>query len=214
MFAYRNKLLNPLNKTSKTLLIHLCVLGFGFGRVTHAQTESAIKNEFRHPAKNFRPMVRWWWPGGDVTDEEIKKEIGLLDSAGFGGAEIQPFVPFDAHSMPKDEVDRINDFPTPTFFKHVRAAADAAKLRGMWIDDTFGTGWPLGGGLAITPELSSIELRSADTVLKGPNSSPGKQTIPEWQPGVIATYLMRAGWLAPWPSGWEARCRVGESAPL
>ena len=187
----------------KTLLTLFCV--FGFGAVAHAQTESAIKNEFVHPAKKFRPMVRWWWPGGDVTDEEIKREIGLLDSSGFCGAEIQPFVPFDTRSMPKDEFDRINDFATPAFFKHVRTAADAAKVRGMGIDDTFGTGWPLGGGLAITPELSSIELRFADNVFFGPNPIPGKLTIPQWQPGSIATLMMRAGWQQPWPSGWEAR---------
>jgi hypothetical protein len=150
-------------------------------------------------------MVRWWWPGEDVTDEEIRKEIGFLDSAGFGGAEIQPLVPFDTRSMPKDEVDRINDFATPAFFDHVRVAADAAKLRGMWIDDTFGTGWPFGGGSAITPELSSIELRFADNVVVGPKPSPGKLTIPQFQPGLIASLLTRAGWTTAWPEGWQAR---------
>ena len=79
MFSHRNRL--------KTLLIFLCAASFGLGSVSHSQTPSAIRNEFRHPAKKFRPMVRWWWPGGDVTDEEIQREIGLLDSAGFGGAE-------------------------------------------------------------------------------------------------------------------------------
>lgn len=150
-------------------------------------------------------MVRWWWPGGDVTDAEIKREIGLLDSAGFGGAEIQPLVPFDTRPLPTDEVDRLNDFATPSFFQHVRVAADAAKVRDMWIDDTFGTGWPFGGGSAITPELSSIELRFADNVIDGPKPFPGKLAIPQFQPGLIASLLARAGMQPPWPDGWEAR---------
>jgi hypothetical protein len=77
MFSHRNHLM------STTFLILLCVAGFGLGSVARSQTQSAIRNEFRRPAKRFRPMVRWWWPGGDVTDEEIQSEIGLLDSAGF-----------------------------------------------------------------------------------------------------------------------------------
>ena len=34
-------------------------------------------------------MVRWWWPGGDVTPHELRREIRVLDETGFGGAEIQ-----------------------------------------------------------------------------------------------------------------------------
>ena len=74
----------------------------------------------------------------------------------------------------------MNDFATPTFFKHVRVAADAAKAHGMWIDETFGTGWPFGGGLAITPELSAIELRFADNIVVGPKQYSGKLAIPSF----------------------------------
>ena len=34
-------------------------------------------------------MVRWWWPGDDVDEVAIKREIAELAAAGFGGAEIQ-----------------------------------------------------------------------------------------------------------------------------
>src|SRR5271166_6302686 len=168
-----------------------------------SQDEATIKSEFRDPAKQYRPMVRWWWPGADVTDKEIEREIGLLDAAGFGGAEIQPFVTFDTRNMPKDEAARVNDFATPSFFQHVRAAADAAKARGMWIDYTFGTGWPFGGGLAVTPELSAIELRSSDTVVDGPKAFSGKLTIPDWQPGLIASMMLHSGMKPDWPADWQ-----------
>src|SRR5208337_1677159 len=187
----------------KAILICVCVIIASTACQLLSQDEAAIKNEFRNAAKQYRPMVRWWWPGGDVTDQEIRREIRILDTAGFGGAEIQPFVTFDTRTMPKEEISLVNDFATPSYFKHVRVAADAAKAHGMWIDDTFGTGWPLGGGLAITPELSPIELRNTDTIVDGPKAFSGKLQIPQWQPGLIASMMLHAGMEPNWPSGWE-----------
>jgi len=174
-------------------------------RPLFSQEEAKARSEFRNPAKQYRPMVRWWWPGGDVTDKEIVREIGLLDAAGFGGAEIQPFVTFDTSTLPTDEAARVNDYATPAFYQHVRVAADAAKARNMWLDYTFGTGWPFGGGLAITPELSAIELRFADTIVDGPKVFSGKLTVPQWQPGLIASMMLRAGKNPEWPAGWQDR---------
>jgi hypothetical protein len=174
-------------------------------RPAFSQDEATVQHEFRDPAKQYRPMVRWWWPGADVTDNEIQREIGLLDAAGFGGAEIQPFVTFDTRDMPKEEAVRVNEYASPRFFQHVRAAADAAKARGMWIDYTFGSGWPFGGGLTVTPELSAIELRSSDTVVDGPKAFSGKLTIPNWQPGLIASMMLHAGMKPDWPADWQER---------
>lgn len=152
-------------------------------------------------------MVRWWWPGGDVTDQEIRREVSILDSHGFGGAEIQPFniFVFLPGLLSKEEMERANDFATPAFFKHVRVAADAAKSHGIWIDDTFGTGWPFGGGLAITPELSSIDLRFADNIVVGPQKYSGKLAIPEFHPDPIASVIKKVGAEPVWPKGWEER---------
>ena len=159
-------------------------------------------------------MVRWWWPGGDVTDQEIRREIGILDGHGFGGAEIQPlntftFLPqefaFAPHNLSQQKIERLSDFATPAFFSHVRVAADAAKARGMWVDDTFGSGWPFGGGPAITPELSAIELRSADNIAVGPKSYSGKLQVPEFQPDLMESLLIKAGSKPVWPKGWEER---------
>jgi hypothetical protein len=155
-------------------------------------------------------MVRWWWPGGDVTDQEIRREISILDSHGFGGAEIQPFntFVFTPHLLSNEEMERVNDFATPTFFKHVRVAAAAANVHGMWIDDTFGTGWPFGGGLVITPDLSAIELRSADNFVVGPKSYSGKLDIPKFHPDPIASLLTKVGSQPVWPKGWEDRFEI------
>lgn len=198
---------NFLLKAWVSTVVFMSLIAPGLSPTVKAQTESAIRNEFRTPPKQFRPMVRWWWPGGDVTDQEIEREISILDSHGFGGAEIQPFniFVFTPGLLSKQEMERVNDFATPTFFKHVRVAADAAKAHGMWIDDTFGTGWPFGGGLAITPELSSIDLRFTDNIVFGPQKYSGKLAIPEFHPDPIAGLLKKVGAEPIWPKGWEER---------
>lgn len=182
-----------------------CLVTVGMCRPLQAQDASAIRSEFRNPGKQYRPMVRWWWPGADVTDKEIDREIDILDKNGFGGAEIQPFVTFDTSKMSKEEAAKVNAYATPAFFHHVRVAADAAKAHHMWIDYTFGSGWPFGGGMAITPELSSIELRYADTVVQGPKVFSGKLAIPQWHPDLIAAMALRGGRKPDWPEGWVKR---------
>ena len=198
---------NFLVRAGVAIVVFVSVFAPGLTPSLNAQTEIAVRHEFQNPPKQFRPMVRWWWPGGDVTDQEIEREISILDSHGFGGAEIQPFniFVFTPGLLSKEEMARVNDFATPTFFKHVRVAVDAAKAHGMWIDDTFGTGWPLGGGLAITPELSSIDLRFADNIVVGPQKYSGKLTIPEFHPDPIASLIKKVGAEPVWPQGWEER---------
>jgi hypothetical protein len=182
-----------------------CVAGLADSRPLLAQSTNKIKQDFQNPPKQYRPMVRWWWPGDDVSDDEIRREIGLLDGAGFGGAEIQPFVTFDTRSLPKEEVAKINEYATPAYFNHVRAAMDAAKANGMWIDYTFGTGWPFGGGSVITPELSAIELRFADTTVDGPKTFSGKLDIPQWKPDLLTSMMIQGGLKPQWPDGWKER---------
>ena len=115
----------------------------------------------------MRPMVRWWWPGGDVTAGELRREVRTLDEAGFGGAEIQAFRIGLKTDVPADVAARVNDYPTPSFYGKVRAAAEEARDRGLFLDLTLGSGWPFGGGDVTTPELASIELRFTRKAISG-----------------------------------------------
>jgi hypothetical protein len=108
----------------------------------------------------MRPLVRWWWPGGDVTPKELRREVRILDEAGFGGAEIQAFRIGLKTAVTADVAARVNDYPSPSFYRKVRAAAEEARDRGRFLDLTLGSGWPFGGGDVITPELASIECDS------------------------------------------------------
>lgn len=149
--------------------------------------------------------MRWWWPGNDVADAELRREIGVLDQSGFGGAEIQAFNKgLPAGSVSDAQLQRINSFATPSFFRHVAVAADEARKHGMYIDYTFGSGWPFGGGDAITPELSSIELRSTHLSVAGPASFREQLQIPSVTDGDAQT---GSNILKGLPDGWAERMK-------
>lgn len=161
-----------------------------------------VQQQFKAPAKAYRPLVRWWWPGNDVTAPELQREVGVLDAAGFGGAEIQPFN-IGLPKLPPDVAKRVNDYPTPSFFKNVAAAVEAAKQHGMYMDYTFGSGWPFGGA-EITPELASIELRHSHVSVQGPAKLHTRLELPTIYDGdPLSAHNIAKGL----PEGWEQRLK-------
>lgn len=161
-----------------------------------------VAQQFKRPATKFRPMVRWWWPGGDVTNAELRHEIDLMDQAGLGGAEIQPFSLALSPRMSVAARQKVNDYLTPTFFGHVGAAIEEARSHGMWLDFTFGSGWPFGGAGVVTPELASVELASTHQTIRGPVHFHGKIPMPQL-PASIANNTSL-------PSDWEQRFKDRE----
>lgn len=175
------------------------------GQAPDATSSAIVRKLFQSPPKKYRPIARWWWPGNDVTEVELRREIGVLDQAGFGGAEIQAFVKgFATQGMPPEQLRRVNGFATPSFFQHVAVAIDEARSHGMFIDYTFGSGWPFGGGLDITPELASIELRSTHLSISGPAKFRERLQVPSLDDG---DPLNGANALKGLPDGWPDRMR-------
>jgi hypothetical protein len=176
-------------------LAALGVLCAVMGAQLSAQTVVTVAQQFQNPAKEYRPMVRWWWPGGDVTDAELRREIDLLDGANFGGAEIQPFVIGLNPKMPEAARKRVDDYLTPEFFAHMKAALEEARAHGMWLDYTFGSGWPFGGAGVVTPELASVELRSAHQSVRGPVHFHQKIMMPDLGAAIAGDPNLPPGWL-------------------
>lgn len=175
------------------------------GMEVGAAGSTFVRQQFQSPAKKYRPLVRWWWPGNDVAEAELRREIDVLDKAGFGGTEIQAFSKgFANKDFSQAQIQRINSFATPSFFRHVRVAVEEARNHGMFVDYTFGSGWPFGGGDAITPELSSIELRSTRLSVAGPAKFNEKLQIPSITDG---DPLTGSDVLNELPNGWAERMR-------
>ena len=112
-------------------------------------------------------MVRWWWPGNDVDEKELKREVDALADNWFGGAEIQPFAGGLDPKAGKDEMARRDSFDTDNYYEHLRAMLDEAQKRGMTIDLTLGSGWPSGGG-HISAQQSMKTLLWGEKFVDGP----------------------------------------------
>jgi len=104
--------------------------------------------------------------------------------------------------MPEATRKRVDDYLTPTFFAHMKAALDEARTKGMWLDYTFGSGWPFGGAGVVTPELASVELRSAHQTIRGPVHFHEKIVMPG--PDTRTTKDANL------PPGWVSRFRQRE----
>lgn len=100
---------------------------------------------FADPPLEFGPMTRWWWPGGDVEQAELEREIALFAENGFAGVEIQPFTMGLSAAADSDERGRVMSWDTEPFYRKLRATLDAALEHGLIVDLSNGSGWPTGG---------------------------------------------------------------------
>lgn len=99
---------------------------------------------FEKPSLHYAPFTRWWWPGNDVTQDELVREINLFADNNIGGVEIQAF----ALVMPakgKGRGDRIMTYDTPAYYENLIRVMEEAQKRGLTVDMTDGSGWPAGG---------------------------------------------------------------------
>src|SRR6202034_4617351 len=135
--------------------------------------QDALRINFENPPAAARPMVRWWWPGGDVSDEEIARELRIIKDAGFGGVEIQSFKD-GLNPVPTAEVARrVDSFLAPEWFNHVKYAIEEGGRLGLDVDLTFGSGWPFGGPY-IPLQLSGQKLIVHQTAVTGPSTFTGR----------------------------------------
>lgn len=206
-----------LGHNSRRLALSLATLVLIFGPVSTRSEDVAsalrstqpIRSEFQNPPKAYRPMVRWWWPGNDVKNTELRREVAELDRAGFGGAEIQSmFMNFGAN-LPDDQRARLYEFGTSSFFNHLRTVVDETRSRGMWIDLTFTSGWPYGGGDAVTPKRAVTELLYSEAAAAGSARFHQKLNLPVLGSSPIGSFvhMMLGDPIQSNPPGWDERLK-------
>ena len=117
-----------------------------------------LARDFVHPPADARPMVRWWWFGGAVEDDELAREIRAMKQGGFGGFEIQPVYPLAIDGTIPGVVNK--PYLSDAFLKEVSFVNATGRAEGMRVDVTLGSGWPFGGPW-ITPDLASSTIKLA-----------------------------------------------------
>jgi len=121
---------------------------------------------FKSPPVDYAPFTRWWWPGNDVTQPELLREVNLLADNGFGGVEIQPFVRGMNQNPKADELARIQSWDSPGYYENIRAVLAQARQRGLTVDMSDGSGWSTGGS-HLTAEDNFLTLNHARVAVRG-----------------------------------------------
>ena len=107
-----------------------------------ANETDELYNAFIDPPANAGPFVRWWWNGNCVEEQEIKRELNVMHSAGIGGVEINS-IAMPSHAM-KTGAEPLQ-WAGKEWINMVRTASVTAKELGMMTDLIVGSGWPFGG---------------------------------------------------------------------
>ncbi len=170
------------------VLIILCMISVAISGCSDKETATPIPtvvtapeevfNEtlWDHPPMDNRPYVRWWWPGGDVQEEQLKSDLELLKESGFGGVEIQPLL----LGLTPEEIENnpnIRTVGTPEFFEKVRIASEEARKLGLGFDVTLGSGWSTGVLNASSAAEKQLLMSSLEMV--GPAQFEGPLPMPD-----------------------------------
>ena len=131
---------------------------------------------FKNPPNIEKPMVRWYWPGLDVEEKELRQEIKDMHDIGIGGAELQPFMIGQPKGLRKSDPERFkrsHRFMHDYHYEMMKAVIDEAKSRGMFIDITGNSAWPAGGN-HISVEKSLRTLLFGTAKVTGGSTFKGK----------------------------------------
>ncbi|MEM1135455.1 MAG: glycosyl hydrolase [Bacteroidota bacterium] len=125
--------------------------------------EKLFVEKFKNPEATARPFFRWWWNGNKVEEEELVRELKIMQEAGGGGIEINPIALAD-FAQPLDIAEK--EWLSEEWNQLLKKVAEEAKKFGLVTDLIVGTGWPFGGRF-IAPEETLQGLKMEITPVKG-----------------------------------------------
>lgn len=106
-------------------------------RLSHYNTSAGFAEEFRSPAGNTRPRIRWWLPSAYLSMGGIENDIRSMAEAGFGGAEVVPMPRFDIPG------DLTIEWGTPRWKAFAEHILETAGKYNFTIDFSMTPFWPL-----------------------------------------------------------------------
>jgi hypothetical protein len=162
------------------------VVAIAFAQLpSNSMSAAQLREAFAHPPDDARIMMRWWWFGSAVTEQELARELRVMKAAGVGGVEIQPVYPVALD----DPAHQFKNLPyiSGEFLDRVRFTSQQARELGLRVDVTLGSGWPYGG--PHTPvTLAAGKLRYEQAVVPSGASS---VALPDMENGetLLAAFL-------------------------
>jgi hypothetical protein len=167
----------------------LTVPGAAFGASAAPATASAVDPAvFADPTIDYRPGVRWWWPGNAASEADLIEQLDYLAENGFGMVEI---VAFSQSYLAEDgssgsiyaaesgyDTEALLDYESPEFFAKLDAVVAHANELGITVDLNIGSGYlanddsidladsqstlALGRATVRVDEAGAVELVSGD----------------------------------------------------
>lgn len=131
-------------------------------------------------------MMRWWWFGPAVTNEELEREVLAMKEGGIGGFEIQPVYPLELDD-PARGIRNLT-YLSDRFLDALRFVDQKARETGMRLDLTLCSGWPYGGS-NVPVNQSAGMLRVVRVPIPG-----GDDSVPV--PGLEEGESLLAAWAA------------------
>lgn len=139
-------------------LLLLALILSHYYMVNAAMTSSDAYRLFQNPTNKYRPFIRWWWNGNKVEEQELLRELNLLNEVGIGGIEINPIAfPGDDNSTSKQSLVWLSD----EWIDLVGKVTDEAKKKNMTCDLLVGSGWPFGSENTPREKTASVMLTYA-----------------------------------------------------
>ena len=153
--------LTPMKRATHFLLIGIILLLCQCQPRHDGPSTEQLYAEFRQPASEYRPFVRWWWNGDKVEADELVRELRLLKEADIGGVEINPIAfPTYCDSLGKASLPWLS----PEWIDMLKVCFDEADSLGMTCDLLVGSGWPFGAEFLKEDERAQIVVNYAETV--------------------------------------------------
>ena len=108
--------------------------------------------EFASPDFEYRPGVRWWWPGNAASTEDLVAQVDYLADNGFGMVEIVAFSAgfqqangtsngsiYSGH--PSYDYPSILSYDSPEYYAKLEAVVKRCNERGIVVDLNMGSGY-------------------------------------------------------------------------
>ena len=141
--------------------------------VLAALTASAVwAQSWPEPQLEAKPGTRWWWLGSAVDKKNLQWTLSQYAGHGIGAVEITPI--YGVQGNDEKNIPFLSD----KWMEMLRYVQNQARLQGMEVDMSTGTGWPFGGPW-VPLEESACKVLFVDTMFTGKKVEGLQLQVPE-----------------------------------
>ncbi|KAL2845070.1 hypothetical protein BJY01DRAFT_263735 [Aspergillus pseudoustus] len=155
------------------------------GLACPAPTYPSSLGTFENPSARCRPRFRYWLPDAGVDKETVAANIRDSGARGAGGVEFVPFYNYGGETVePSPQADWVtNGFGTPAFRNMFRAALQAHKDAGLFMD--FALGPNQGQGVPASSDDEGLQWDLVPYSVEVASNKAFTGQIPGWGTGEL-----------------------------